>query len=425
MQRVWQIFYSFVLLPIMWLAVKFLSLFKAKVRRAVEGRRTLFESLEKQVARIKPGKRLWFHVSSMGEFEQAKPIIAELKSRYPDLRIIVTFFSPSGYEHSKKYQLADCISYIPFDTQRNARRFLDLIQPTVAVMVRYDVWPNHIWELHHRNIPTIIANATMRRQTNRRLPLAKQLHHYIYNVLTAILTVSQSDVEAFRFFNLTDPELLAIGDTRYDQVTARSLDARKRHLIPERVLSGKKVIVAGSTWPEDEEVIVPVLLKLQDQIPNIVLILVPHEPTVRHIEELEDDLSGKTSFIRFSHLNDYENERVIIVDSVGILLSLYKYAHIAYIGGSFKQGIHNVLEAAAYGIPVVFGPRHRNSQEPLMLVGHGGGFVVDDTKVLYRTLRNLLEDETARRTAGDRAAQFVQKNVGATDQILKHLERYV
>ena len=425
MQQFYRFLYGFIVLPLLWATLMIIGVFNGKTRRGIRGRRNLFDTLARQTSTLSPGKRVWFHSSSLGEFEQAKPIIAELKSRMPDARVIVTFFSPSGYEHSRKYPLADVISYIPFDTRAGARRFLDLVHPDAAVMVRYDVWPNHVWELKRRRIPTLIANATMRRQTQRRIPFVRSFHHYVYNAIDEILTVSEADVRAFGFFSLTYPQVSVIGDTRYDQVSIRSAEARRRHIIPAGILEGKKVIVAGSTWPEDEEVLIPTILHLQKVDTTILLIIAPHEPTVEHLEDLERELTGNSSFLRFSALNEYKGEQVIIVDSIGILLILYAYAHIAYVGGSFRQGIHNVLEAAVYGIPVVFGPRHRNSQEPLMLVDRGGAFIVNDSRELYRTLRNLLESDSARTTAGERAARFVQSNVGATERFLHHLEPYL
>jgi 3-deoxy-D-manno-octulosonic-acid transferase len=425
MQRFWKSMYSAILLPLLWLALELMGYLSRKVRRGINGRRGLFASLTGQVERLPPGLRVWFHSSSLGEFEQAKPIIAELKKRVPDLHVIVTFFSPSGFEHSKKYHLAEVNSYIPFDTQKSARRFLDLVRPDAAIMVRYDVWPNHIWELQRRGIPTMIANATMRRQTKRRLPLVRNFHHYVYNAIDEILTVSESDTEAFSFFSLDHPKILTIGDTRYDQVCIRSEEAKRRRIIPRGILAGKKVIVAGSSWAEDEDVLLPAFFELQEKRRDMMLVIVPHEPTVEHIEELERQLADRSTSIRFSALNEFNGEQVIIVDSIGILLILYAYADIAYVGGSFRQGVHNVLEAAVYGVPVLFGPRHRNSHEPLMLVGQGGAFVVNDSRELYRTLDNLLSDDMSRRTAGERAARFVQSNVGATDRFLGHLQPYL
>jgi 3-deoxy-D-manno-octulosonic-acid transferase len=419
--RLWEALYNGAAIPLFWMTFKLLGLFNAKVRRGIRARRELFTSLAEQMSTLAGGQRFWFHSSSLGEFEQAKPIIAELKRRDPGLKIIVTFFSPSGYEHSRNYHLADVISYIPFDTHANARRFLDLIRPDAAIMVRYDVWPNHIWELHRRGIPTFIANATMRRQTSRRIPFVRAFHRRVYELIDCILTVSRTDTEAFGLFNLHHPVIEAIGDTRFDQVRIRSAEAKKKHIIPSPIIEGKHVIVAGSSWPEDEDVLIPAFTRLQKTFPHLLLIIVPHEPTIEHIEDLEAHLSDVTSTIRFSGLNEYRGERVIIVDSVGILLPLYAYAHIAYVGGSFKQGIHNVLEAAVFGIPVLFGPRHTNSSEPLQLVDHGGAFVVNDVTELHRTITNLLENPVARNNSGLRAADFVERNVGATERFLQYL----
>ena len=425
MRLFWKYFYSYIAIPLLWCLFQGAGLLNKKVRRGIRGRKGLFARLEQESKSLPPGKRIWFHSSSMGEFEQAKPIIAELKRRYPESRILVTFFSPSGYEHSRKYALADLVSYLPFDSMQAARKFVGILRPNVAILVRYDIWPNHIWELHRRGIPVLIANATMGRRTPRRLPFVRNFHRAAYNDIDAILTVSESDADMFRSFGLNHPHIQAIGDTRFDQVHARSQEAMKRHLIPHRILDGKKVLVAGSCWPEDDAELIPAILQLQEALPNLLLIHVPHEPTPEHLEDLERELSRKASFIRFSALNEYAGERIIIVDSVGILLTLYATAHVAFVGGSFRQGIHNVLEAAVFGIPVVFGPRHQNSHEPLMLVERGGGFVVNNTGELCRTLRNLLEDENARAGAGRRAVEFVHLHTGATDRFLSHLDSYL
>jgi len=425
MQRFWESVYTIFLIPALWAALHLLGLFNPKVRRGIRGRRHLFGQLSDQVSNTPPGQRIWIHSSSLGEFEQAKPIIARLKQLYPDLQIVVTFFSPSGYEHSRNYPLADAISYIPFDTRSGASRFLDLVQPDVAIMVRYDIWPNHIWELARRGIPVFIANATMRRQTLRRFPFVRGFHRHVYNSMQCILTVSEADRQTFGAFGLDRPTVSVVGDTRYDQVSVRSRDARRRDLIPSRILRDRKVFVVGSSWPEDEDIVLPAFLQLQNEVANAIMILVPHEPSVDHLGEVEERLSGKVNTIRFSALNEYRDERIIIVDSVGLLLVLYAYAHIAYVGGSFRQGVHNVLEAAVYGIPVLFGPRHWNSQEPVMLLERGGGFVVQNTQELVRTLRNLLLEEQARSFAGEKAASFVQTHVGATARCIEHLGPYL
>jgi len=422
MNRLWELGYRLIAIPMFWATLRILGAFNAKIRRGIRGRKALFADLARGVARIPPGKRVWFHSSSLGEFEQAKPIIAELKRRDPDVRIIASFFSPSGLDHSRRYALADIISYLPFDTRSGAQRFITLVRPDAAVMVRYDIWPNHIWELRRRGIPILLANATMNDRSARMLPILREFHRFVYDAIDDILTVAPKDVAAFQRFGLRRARVQAIGDTRFDQVCIRSTEARRHSIIPPAILQGKKVIVAGSSWPEDEDVLLPAFTRLQAERGDLLLILVPHEPTLDRLEELERALPGSTPAIRFSCLNEYRSESVIIVDSIGILLMLYAYAHIAYVGGSFRQGVHNILEAAVFGVPVVFGPRHHNSHEPALLAEQGGAFVVRDAAELRDIIASLLTDEHARAAAGQQAARFVQSNVGATGRFLEHLE---
>ncbi len=423
MRRIWYLVYNVVVIPALWTVLQLGSVFNAKIRRGVKGRTHLFENLALQVNALKSSRRIWFHSSSMGEFEQAKPIIAALREKYSDLDIVVSFFSPSGYDHSKNYKLADLITYIPFDTVRNARRFLTLIRPSIAVMVRYDIWPNHVRELTARNIPTFIANATMRANSSRLKFPVRGFHRELYQQLSSILAVSTSDVQSFERIGIVPPKVQAIGDTRYDQVWSRSQEARKKHLIPDSILRRRKVFVVGSSWEEDEEVILPTFKKIMQYDANALMILVPHEPTLQTLERIEVQLESTSGSIRFSDLNDYSGERIIIVDSIGILTALYQYADVAYVGGSFKQGIHNVLEPAVYGIPVLFGPRHQNSQEALELVRRGGGIVVHDQQDSYKSLRTLLNNKKAAAKAGSIALDLVKENMGATGRFLEHLEK--
>ena len=426
MNGFYKFLYNTIVVPLLWVVLQSARLFNAKIRRAVRGRRDLFRNLENAVGRLPGGHpRFWFHSSSLGEFEQAKPIIAELKRIAPDAQIVVTFFSPSGYEPSKKYRLADIISYIPFDSRQNARKFVDIVKPTAAIMVRYDVWPNHLWQLARAGIPVFLANATMRPTTKRLLPGVRKFHATIYGVFRSILTVTQTDAEMFNRFGLHDVHIKAIGDTRFDQVLIRRKEAESKHLLPPSITSRKKILVVGSSWESDEEVLVPVFNKLQHEESALLMILVPHEPTLENIERIESMLNGQTTHIRFSSLIDYNKHRVIIVDSIGVLVALYKYAHVAYVGGGYKAGVHNVLEPAVYGIPVVYGPRHQNSQEAVMLQKEKAGFVVEDEKGMYRVLRRLLGEEKVRTAAGKHASAFVNRNAGATQCFLESLYEYL
>jgi 3-deoxy-D-manno-octulosonic-acid transferase len=422
MQRVWFLIYNILVVPAFWLLLQIASLFNPKIRRGIRGRKGLLDRIEGEVQRLKRPRRFWFHSSSMGEFEQAKPIIAELRKRYDDIDIIVSFFSPSGYEPSRTYKQADLITYLPYDSVANARRFLDLIRPTIAILVRYDTWPNHVWELSRRGIPIVIANATLRKRSTRHYPLLRSFHRNIYDHISSILTVSRSDVEAFQAFGLQKPEIHAIGETRYDQVWQRSLEARTKHLVPAHILKKKKVFVVGSSWEEDEEVVVPAFRRIAQHDSNALMILVPHEPTLPTLERLELAFNGSLRSIRFSDLNDYSNENVILVDSIGILTALYQYAEVTYVGGSFRQGIHNVLEPAVYGVPVLYGPKHENSQEAVALARRGGGIVVTHPDQCYQELRRLLNDKKARVQAGAESQRLVKENIGATQRFIEYLE---
>jgi 3-deoxy-D-manno-octulosonic-acid transferase len=435
MNTFWFVFYNTLIVPGFWLAFHLAALVKRKVRVGLRGRNGLFDDLRQQVKSLTGDPRVWFHSSSLGEFEQAKPIIGALRRRFPGLNIIVSFFSPSGYEHSKNYRLANLITYLPFDSRRNARQFVELIKPTAAVFVRYDVWPNHLWELHRRRIPSFIANATMRENSSRRIAILKSFHRSMYNAIDSILAVSDTDANRYRSLHLTHPRVEVIGDTRYDQVWVRSQEARGKHLIPEAVVRGKKILVVGSSWEGDERIILPAFSKMFSVEPELLLVVVPHEPNEETLERIENQLDrlcpkGCELSIRFSGLSDYRNERVIIVDSVGILLSLYAYASVAYVGGGFlgkpgNGGVHNVLEPAVFGIPVLYGPNNDNSQEAVALAQRGGGFVVTDERELYKRLRILLGDNDARGRAGRQSFDFVAEHIGATERFINHIEPYL
>lgn len=425
MKTIWILFYNTLVIPFLYLTLRFIGLFNAKTKKGIQGRRRVFEELILDAAALDKTKKLiWFHSSSLGEFEQAKPIIKKLKQDNK-LNILITFFSPSGYENSKKYPYADLVSYIPFDTRTNANTFIRIVRPDLAVLMRYDIWPNHIWAMKEFNIPCYIVDATMNSNSRRKLPLIKNFHKILFGDVTRILTVSEEDSNGFKDFDCTDEQVKAVGDTRFDRVFQRSVTARERNLIKDNLFNGKKVIVAGSTWEIDEEVIIPAFLKLSKYDKDVILIIAPHEPTLLHLEKIENEFAGKLESIRFSSLNNYNNERVIIVDSIGILLTLYTYAHVAFIGGSFKQNIHNVLEAAVYGIPVLFGPKIDNSQEAQQLVKRGSGLLINNKKEAYRHLRTLLTNEQQRSSLGNISFRYVQENLGATEKILREIYKVI
>ena len=421
MKKFWQIIYNLFFIPSLYIALVIISLFKQKIRKGITGRKRIFEELILSKISLNQSKKIiWFHSSSLGEFEQAKPIIEKLRKE-TDTIIVVSFFSPSGYENSKKYPYADIITYLPFDSRWRAERFIEVISPDLSVFMRYDIWPNHIWTLKKKKIPCLLVDATMKKNSPRKLPIVRSFHKYLFEDFAKILTVSNEDVNGFMSFKCKHVQIKKVGDTRFDRVYNRSIVSKESKIINPDVLKGKKVLVAGSTWPQDEEILIPAFLKVLKFDEQSVMIIAPHEPTLLNLEKLEHEFSGVVSFIRLSHINNYENQRIIIVDSIGVLSILYNYADIAFVGGSFKMNVHNVLEAAVYGIPVLFGPKIENSQEARKLAEIGGGILVKDKRELYRSLRKLLSDENYRATCGKKSFDYVEEHKGATDRIISEI----
>jgi len=417
--------YNLIFVPFLFVLFHILGLFNKKVKKGIEGRKKLFQNLEIKIKeKFNPQKPIfWFHSSSLGEFEQAKPIIAKIKEKV-NPNIIVTFFSPSGYEHSENYALADVISYIPFDSIFNAKRFINLIKSnkTFVFLMKYDIWPNHLYMAKKNNFTLCLANTIVNEE--KLTFLRRFFYSTIYELFDHIFLISKDDEKNIQKLNLKNPKILTTGDTRYDQVFSRSQEALKKRIIPENVTKTKdgvrkKIFVVGSSWREDEDVIIPAIIKIQKYQPEILTILVPHEPTEQNIERIEKELESKTSYIRFSKIEKYSDEKVIIVDSVGHLMTLYSYADVAYVGGSFKQGIHNVLEPATYGIPVIYGPKINNSPEAQKLAQIGGGFIVKNEKEFYKILRKLLSDENLKTEAGKKSYELVKLNLGATEKIIE------
>lgn len=425
MKSFWIFTYNLLFVPLLYILVRISSLINSKIRRGLRGRKRIFENLILNAASLDKTKPLiWFHSSSLGEFEQAKPIIKELKNTR-DFNILVTFFSPSGYENSLRYPYADLVSYIPLDSKSNAERFIQIVKPDLVVLMRYDVWPNHIWAIKKAEIPSFLIDATMKKNTARRLPIIKNFHKYLFNDISKILTVSEIDAERFKKFVTDNKKIKVVGDTRFDRVYEKYITSKERNLINEELFTDKTVMVAGSTWEEDQGIIIPVFIKLCKYNENLLLIIAPHEPSILNLDKIEHDFTKELTTIRFSYLNNYNGENVIIVDSIGILSALYSYADFAYVGGSFKQSIHNVLEAAVYGVPVIFGPKIDNSQEAQKLAEIGGGIVVRNKQNAYRTISNLISNQKEREERGKISYSYVQQNLGASKLILDEINNII
>ncbi|HEX9934205.1 MAG TPA: glycosyltransferase N-terminal domain-containing protein [bacterium] len=429
MGHFWRILYNGFGIPVLYAGLMLASLFRSKIRKGRAGRRDLFKKLESALPGL-AGKnpRFWIHNSSMGEFEQAKPLIERLKETFPNGSVVVSFFSPSGYDHVQDYPNADLICYLPFDSQSNAKRFISLLEPDAAVVIRHDLWPNHIWELNKRRIPLFLANCSIRPHRLYSLPLAKQACRSVYNAFTEILAVSTEAKTFCERTHFAAGKVAVVGDTRYDQVVKRAREAENIVAPLRRLKKNRLGLVCGSTWASDEDVIIPVIDRLLKRGVRLWPVLVPHEPTPEHLTDLEDKLARRNiRAVRLSRLGSAERHDgdALLVDRVGILASLYALGEVSFVGGGFGPGVHNVLEPAALGKAIFYGPRCRNSYEAGQFEKRGVGFVVDSEEQFFDALFPLLNDPAQMARIGRAAAGLVKENVGATERIVKHIASHI
>lgn len=406
-----------------------LSPFHQKAKKWVSGRRNL---LARIAADVDSGKGcIWFHFASLGEFEQGRPVLERLRTLRPEKPLLITFYSPSGYEIRKNTPLADHVFYLPEDTPRNAQRLIELIRPEMAIFTKYEYWPCYFQALHEKQVPLYLISAIFRpSQVFFRWYgsfFRKALHCVTY-------FFTQNEASLRLLAQLGHRNALLAGDTRFDRVVEIPKQ-RKQFEEIEAFTRGCKVLVAGSTWPADEAL----LASLHWQYTEWKLIFAPHEIHEDHIRAIEtlfprsirysslinavshqsSDHSPPTADHR-SLTTDHRTPNTLIIDNIGMLSSLYGYGNIAYIGGGFGAGIHNTLEAAAYGCPVIFGPNYHKFQEAKDLIALGAGFSInhkDELSAVFETLNSV----ATREAAGEKAKSYVQANAGATDKILAHL----
>ena len=363
---------------------------------------------------------LWIHVSSVGEFEQARPLIERLKVKGERLKIVLTFFSPSGYELRKNYDKVDAVYYLPFATRRNAKRFLDALQPQKAIFVKYEFWPAYLRELSKRNIPTFSISAIFRE---------KQLFFrwwgkWYLRLLTCFTRIYVQDEASRDLLQQHGIEQVSVtGDTRFDRVrdvmaAAQSTTSERLAPIREFTEGCERVIIAGSSWPQDEAL----LVRYANEHPDVKLILVPHEIDEKHMHFIFNLLQGR--FVRYTALHAQPNAeqrrslmqhmQVLVIDTIGLLSSMYQFGQVAYIGGGFGVGIHNTIEAAVYGVPVIFGPNYSRFREAKGLIAAGGARSIATYAELETALDNALEQHTE---IGVKSAAYVAEETGATDRI--------
>ncbi|HEY9003450.1 MAG TPA: glycosyltransferase N-terminal domain-containing protein [Mucilaginibacter sp.] len=357
-------------------------------------------------------KSAWFHFASLGEYEQGLPVLIAYRKKYPHTKIIITFFSPSGFEIRKNTPHADAVYYLPLDTKSNARKFIDAIDPAIAVFTKYEYWYHFFDELHEREIPLYLISGIFR-PDQIFFKWYGGLHRKMLNCVTRFFVQDENSKHLLQGIGIS--YVSVSGDTRFDRVWANAQNPKSFPAIAE-FTQGKKTFIAGSTWPEDEQL----LAKLATDHPDWKFIFAPHEIKDEKINRLIELLPANSS-IRHSQLTTDYSPQTLVIDNIGMLSSLYQYGQIAYIGGGFGVGIHNTLEAAAFGLPVIFGPNYDKFKEAKDLIALQVGFSITDENGLKKTFDFLTEDELRYQSISTKIKKYVKDHTGATDMIMEYL----
>lgn len=394
------------------LIIRIFSIFNTKASLFIKGRHHIFEQIAKK---IDPNAtHIWFHFASLGEFEQGRPVLELLKEQYQKKRIVVTFFSPSGYEIRKNYPLADGISYLPLDTRANAQKLIRAFNPELAIFTKYEYWYHYFKELHDKKIPLLIISGIFR---NNQIFFKSYgaFHRKILSYVSHFFVQNEESIALLKSINIQNATLS--GDTRFDRVAENA--AKPKQLITiEKFCGDAPVFVAGSTWPPDEQLIA----SIAKTHPDWKFIVAPHEIGIHHINEIEKLFPHGVKYSTYATADQTsDSAQVLIIDNIGMLSSLYAYGKIAYIGGGFGVGIHNTLEAAAFGLPVIFGPKYDKFQEAKDLIQIGAAKSISNLEELEKAFSALTETPEY----GLIAHNYVNSKTGSTDQIVRYLSKYL
>ena len=390
-------------------------LFSPKMDLFVKGRKSVINTLKNTLE--KGDKTVWFHCASLGEYEQGVPIIKKTKEEFPDYKIIVSFFSPSGFEVKKNNTLADCTVYLPLDTPKNAKNFIDLVQPSVAIFIKYEFWPNYLFELKKKNIPTILVSGLFRKDQiffkfyggfMRRI-LNSFSHFFVQDQL------SKSLLEQIKFEAVT-----VSGDTRFDRVNDQLLMNNEldfMNLFKQDLFC----LVCGSTWPEDESILIHHINNFSN---NTKFIIAPHEVTKKRVENIKKKLKVKTVLYSERGTTNISDCQVLIIDTIGLLTKIYNYANVAYIGGGMGEtGLHNILEAATFGVPIIIGKNYTHFPEAKKLKELNGLFSVATPQEFTHVFNQLKTDTSFCEKTGVISKNFILNNRGATNTVLNYLQQ--
>lgn len=413
--------YNIVIYFVLW-GIAIASLFNEKVRKMWRGEREAFKILKQKVD--PNAKYIWFHAASLGEFEQGRPLMERIRKDYPQYKILLTFYSPSGYEVRKNYEGADIICYMPVDTRLNAIRFLRLVRPVMAFFIKYEFWSNFLHILKHRNIPTYSVSSIFR-EDQVFFKWYGRSYAGVLKCFTRFFVQNEESKRLLEGIGITAVDV--VGDTRFDRVL-QIKEAAKQLPICEAFRTGVassqsadvphhdfKVFVAGSSWPPDENIFIPFFNEHKDWR----LLIAPHVIAEEHLKLIRSLIKGK-KVVRYTQTTPEEAAEadVLIIDCFGLLSSMYNYGDVAYIGGGFGVGIHNTLEAAVWNMPVIFGPNNKKFQEAQGLLKSGGGFEINTYEDFSGLMSSVMNDETFLKQAGDKADAFVAHLAGATDKVL-------
>ena len=413
--------YNIVIYFVLW-GIAIASLFNEKVRKMWRGEREAFKILKQKVD--PNAKYIWFHAASLGEFEQGRPLMERIRKEYPQYKILLTFYSPSGYEVRKNYEGADIICYMPVDTRLNAIRFLRLVRPVMAFFIKYEFWSNFLHILKHRNIPTYSVSSIFR-EDQVFFKWYGRSYAGVLKCFTRFFVQNEESKRLLEGIGITAVDV--VGDTRFDRVL-QIKEAAKQLPICEAFRTGVassqsadvphhdfKVFVAGSSWPPDENIFIPFFNEHKDWR----LLIAPHVIAEEHLKLILSLIKDK-KVVRYTQTTPEEAAEadVLIIDCFGLLSSMYNYGDVAYIGGGFGVGIHNTLEAAVWNMPVIFGPNNKKFQEAQGLLKSGGGFEINTYEDFSGLMNSLMNDEAFLKQAGDKAGAFVAHLAGATDKVL-------
>lgn len=398
---------------LMALGMKAAAPFNRKIKAGVRGRHGIFKRI---AGAVNPGDKIvWVHCASLGEFEQGRPVIEAIRARKPGYKVLLTFFSPSGYGIRRDYSGADYIFYLPLDTPRNARRFIETVRPEVAIFIKYEFWLNYLRRLRKAGCRTFIISAIFRKDS----VFFKWYGGMFRRALGTFERLFVQDGNSKELLAGIEVDNVTVsGDTRFDRVADVRSNAKEVPAVAE-FAKGHKTLVAGSTWPPDEEL----LLGLAEKHPDVRFVIAPHETGEDRIARLAA-LCPEGRAVRYTQLGKRPvpaDVQIMIIDTIGILSSIYAYGDFAYIGGGFGVGIHNTLEAAVYGVPVAFGPNYRKFKEARELIASGASASVSDLPQLEKWLAGLLADPALLESTGKKAGEYVSSHVGATDKIMREI----